>query len=240
MTDPGPTKPARDRGQPACPYARPGDAIGHLDDPALARTRTCAPRGQVRRTARSTSRGLQLRCSTPDKTARHCGCSPGRTRFWSMLLKLEKTGVVDAEAPARQPLAPSTGRAGAVCRRVCALQTFSQLLRGAGQQPLGPSQKSATRCEWPLVELLGPESAAVLWAAACGAAVDCWPELSRRQSPHPRRRRGACRSGLRNGDQGVPSPARGDGPRPVRPARKGGRANRRTPPTTECRSGGRV
>jgi len=129
---------------------------------------------------------------------------------------------VDADSPARPSHWPlPLDEPAAVCRRAMRAADVPSWLRGAGQQPLGPSPDRQRGAVGSGRAARPGDPPAVLWAARASPLSTA----ARASRPNPRTRDADAGHPGRaaQGDQGL-RPARRDGPRPVGPAAKGGRA----------------
>jgi len=157
MTDPRPHEPARDPVDSLLPYATAWDAIGHLDNPALGEDQDLRARGKYAELLATIPEGCNYLFHA-DKTGEALRLFGWRTRFWSMLLKLEKSRpswtLTAQPGPAIGPFHWTSRRLSAA--ELCALQTFP-----VGYEVLG-NNRSAHRqignaVPSALVELLGLE-----------------------------------------------------------------------------------
>jgi len=157
MTAPRPHDPIRESVDGLEPYATAWDAIGHLDDPALDDDDDLRVRGKYAGLLPTIPEGCNYLFHA-DKLGKQRKLFGWRTRFWSMLLKLEKSRpswtLTAQPGPAIGPFHWKSRRLSAA--ELCALQTFPADYEIVGSnrsahKQLGNAVPSA------LVELLGLE-----------------------------------------------------------------------------------
>lgn len=157
MTDPRPHVPLREAVDGLEPYSTAWDAIGHLDDPTLDEDDDLRVRGKYAELLPTIPEGCNYLFHA-DKAGEQPRLFGWRTRFWSMLLKLEKSRpswtLTAQPGPAIGPFHWRSRRLSAA--ELCALQTFP-----AGYQIVG-NNRSAHRqlgnaVPSAMVELLGLE-----------------------------------------------------------------------------------
>lgn len=157
MTDPRPHEPMREPVNGLEPYATAWDAIGHLDDPALDEDDDLRMRGKYADLLPTIPEGCNYLFHA-DKKGKQQKLFGWRTRYWSMLLKLEKSRpswtLTAQPGPAIGPFHWKSRRLSAA--ELCALQTFPADYEIVGNnrsahKQLGNAVPSA------LVELLGLE-----------------------------------------------------------------------------------
>lgn len=157
MTDPRPHDPVREAQDGLEPYSTAWDAIGHLDDPALEDVDDLRVRGKYADLLPTIPEGCNYLFHA-DKSGKRKSLFGWRTRYWSMLLKLEKSRpswtLTAQPGPAIGPFHWKSRRLSAA--ELCALQTFPADYEIVGNnrsahKQLGNAVPSA------LVELLGLE-----------------------------------------------------------------------------------
>ncbi|MEZ5979639.1 MAG: DNA cytosine methyltransferase [Planctomycetota bacterium] len=125
MTDPRPHEPVRESVDGLEPYSTAWDAIGHLDDPALDEDDDLRVRGKYAELLPTIPEGCNYLFHA-DKEGRERKLFGWRTRYWSMLLKLEKSRpswtLTAQPGPAIGPFHWRSRRLSAA--ELCALQTF--------------------------------------------------------------------------------------------------------------------
>jgi DNA (cytosine-5)-methyltransferase 1 len=138
MTDPRPHKPLRDPVDGLEPYMTAWDALGHLDDPALDGDDDLRVRGKYADLLPTIPEGCNYLYHT-DREGTRRKLFGWRTRYWSMLLKLEKSRpswtLTAQPGPAIGPFHWRNRRLSAA--ELCALQTFP-----AGYQIVGTSRSA--------------------------------------------------------------------------------------------------
>lgn len=157
MTDPHPHVPLRENAGGLQPYATAWDAIGHLDDPALAEDDDLRTRGKYAKLLRTIPEGCNYLFHA-DKGGTRKKLFGWRTRYWSMLLKLEKSRpswtLTAQPGPAIGPFHWKSRRLSA--SELCALQTFP-----AGYEIVGNNRsahkQTGNAVPSALIELLGLE-----------------------------------------------------------------------------------
>ena len=157
MTDPSPHEPLRKSINGLEPYMTTWDAIGHLDDPTLDDDDDLRMRGKYADLLATIPEGCNYLFHADRKGVRK-KLFGWRTRYWSMLLKLEKTRpswtLTAQPGPAIGPFHWRSRRLSAA--ELCGLQTFPSDYKIVGNnrsahKQLGNAVPSA------LIELLGLE-----------------------------------------------------------------------------------
>jgi|GEM_PF-140569 len=157
MTDPRPHEATREHAGELKPYMTSWDAIGHLDDPALGEDDELRMRGKYAGLLPTIPEGCNYLFHA-DKFGEAEKLFGWRTRYWSMLLKLEKSRpswtLTAQPGPAIGPFHWKSRQLSAA--ELCALQTFPSAYKILGdtrsaRKQVGNAVPSA------LVELLGLE-----------------------------------------------------------------------------------
>lgn len=157
MTDPRPHEPMRESVDGLEPYRTAWDAIGHLDDPALDEDDDLRVRGKYADLLPTIPEGCNYLFHA-DKNGTERTLFGWRTRYWSMLLKLEKSRpawtLTAQPGPAIGPFHWRSRRLSAA--ELCALQTFP-----AGYEIVGNNRSAhkqlGNAVPSAIVELLGLE-----------------------------------------------------------------------------------
>ena len=157
MTDPRPHEPMRQAVNGLDPYMTAWDAIGHLDDSALDEDDDLRVRGKYADLLPTIPEGCNYLFHS-DKEGTRRKLFGWRTRYWSMLLKLEKSRpswtLTAQPGPAIGPFHWRNRRLSAA--ELCALQTFP-----TGYQIVGNSRSAhkqvGNAVPSALIELLGLE-----------------------------------------------------------------------------------